>query len=95
MEYIDLSGQSVTAQKQAMEDAEARLQASLNLAAGDLVRMAVFNLGSDRPHQLLVIHPSFSGGRSFLVDSIRRSRNWLPQVARRTSLLPSPNNAFQ
>ncbi|ETX00692.1 MAG: peptide synthetase [Candidatus Entotheonella factor] len=52
---IDLSTDSAADQTQAMQAAEADLQAGLNLAEGPIVRVAMFRLGSKRADRLLVI----------------------------------------
>jgi amino acid adenylation domain-containing protein/non-ribosomal peptide synthase protein (TIGR01720 family) len=56
-ELIDLSSTSGARQAAAIEAAAARLQASLNLSEGPLLRVALFDLGVDSPSRLLaVIH---------------------------------------
>ncbi|MEO1125622.1 MAG: amino acid adenylation domain-containing protein [Cyanobacteria bacterium J06639_16] len=66
-QYLNLSHQSTAEQDQSIAIAEAELQTSLNLAAGDLVRVALFNLGGDRPNRLLlIIHHLVVDGVSWL-----------------------------
>ncbi len=52
---IDLSHLEPAAQQTAIETANAQLQASLNLATGQIVRVALFQLGKDRSGRLLFI----------------------------------------
>ncbi|MBD2410049.1 non-ribosomal peptide synthetase [Nostoc calcicola FACHB-389] len=54
---VDLSELSPQAQQTAIQTKDAQLQASLNLSSGEIVRVALFNLGINQPNQLLfVIH---------------------------------------
>nr|QEO74621.1 condensation domain-containing protein [uncultured bacterium] len=56
-ELIDLAALDEVAQRAAIESAAARIQASLDLSAGSLMRVALFHLGAGRPARLLaVIH---------------------------------------
>ena len=56
-EQVDLSGLSGEEQGAAFLSKAAQLQESLNLSAGPLVRMALFDLGAERPQKLLwIIH---------------------------------------
>jgi amino acid adenylation domain-containing protein/non-ribosomal peptide synthase protein (TIGR01720 family) len=52
---IDLSHLEPAAQQTEIEAADAQLQASLNLATGQIVRVALFQLGKDRSGRLLFI----------------------------------------
>jgi non-ribosomal peptide synthase protein (TIGR01720 family) len=52
---IDLSALSEAQQGEAMEQAAAQLQASLDLAQGPLVRLAVFDCGPQKSARLLVV----------------------------------------
>ncbi len=52
---IDLSGISPGLQEQAFEAAASELQASFNLGSEPLVRVALFDLGEDKPNRLLFI----------------------------------------
>jgi len=57
IERIDLSGHPATAQKDAMQQAAAQIQAGLDLANGPLMRVAYFDFGPQQPARLLwVIH---------------------------------------
>ncbi|MCC5666140.1 SDR family NAD(P)-dependent oxidoreductase [Nostoc sp. CHAB 5784] len=53
--YIDLSALSTEIQKSAQEVAAAELQTSLNLCEGPTVRVALFELGANKPSRLLII----------------------------------------
>jgi len=55
LNVIDLSHLSLEAQQTAMNAADAELQASLNLCAGPIVRVALFELGLNLPNRLLFI----------------------------------------
>ncbi|MDB9527414.1 amino acid adenylation domain-containing protein [Oscillatoria sp. CS-180] len=52
---LDLSNLQTAEQVSALEATAAQLQASLNLAAGPLLRIALFQLGGDRGQRLLII----------------------------------------
>jgi amino acid adenylation domain-containing protein/non-ribosomal peptide synthase protein (TIGR01720 family) len=52
---VDLSGLPEAEQDPAVETAAAELQASLNLSEGPLMRVALFDLGANKPCRLLVI----------------------------------------
>jgi amino acid adenylation domain-containing protein/non-ribosomal peptide synthase protein (TIGR01720 family) len=52
---VDFSQLSSGEQQTALEAAAAELQASLNLSKGSLMRVALFNLGIDKPSRLLLI----------------------------------------
>jgi len=52
---IDLSALQEVAQSAAIEREATRLQASLNLSAGPLMRVALFDLGEQRPGRLLIV----------------------------------------
>ena len=61
-------------QRQAVETAAAEQQASLNLSDGSLVRVALFDLGADRPARLLlVVHHLVMDGVSWriLLDDLQ------------------------
>jgi amino acid adenylation domain-containing protein/thioester reductase-like protein/non-ribosomal peptide synthase protein (TIGR01720 family) len=53
--YIDLSSLSPENQKLTIEATTNQLQTSLNLSQGELVQVALFNLGVDKPMRLLLI----------------------------------------
>lgn len=52
---LDLSGRSAAEQEQGITSIAAELQASLNLSAGPLMRVAYFDLGQDKLARLLII----------------------------------------
>jgi amino acid adenylation domain-containing protein len=52
---IDFSHLSEDEQKTAIEERSTQLQASLNLSAGKLIQVAIFNLSTHQPKRLLVI----------------------------------------
>ncbi len=52
---VDLSGLAEDAQGRAVEEAAAKLQASLDLADGPVARVAHFDLGPERPGRLLIL----------------------------------------
>ncbi|HLF28780.1 MAG TPA: amino acid adenylation domain-containing protein [Anaerolineae bacterium] len=54
-DWIDLGGMPETDQSTAIENTAARLQASLDLTAGPLLRAAFFDRGESQPGRLLVI----------------------------------------
>ena len=67
LRYVDLADQTNPEQDAAIATIEAELQTSLDLATGDLVRAALFQLGPHRNHQLLlVIHHLVMDGVSWL-----------------------------
>ncbi len=71
---IDLSVLAETAQAETIETTSAQLQASLNLATGPIVRVALFHLGNSKPSRLLlVIHHLAVDGVSWriLLDDLQ------------------------
>jgi non-ribosomal peptide synthase protein (TIGR01720 family) len=75
-EQVDLSGLAAAEQSAAIEEAAARAQASLDLAAGPLVRVVAFDLGAGQPSRLLfVIHHLTVDGVSWriLLDALERA----------------------
>ncbi|MBH8571749.1 SDR family NAD(P)-dependent oxidoreductase [Nostocaceae cyanobacterium CENA369] len=53
--HIDLSALSADAQELAIKKTTTQLQASLNLSAGPIIRVALFNLGASKSSRLLII----------------------------------------
>jgi amino acid adenylation domain-containing protein/non-ribosomal peptide synthase protein (TIGR01720 family) len=53
--HIDLSAHSPVEARAAIEATAAKLQASLNLAEGPLIQVALFDLGSVQPNRLLIV----------------------------------------
>ncbi|MEG4574238.1 amino acid adenylation domain-containing protein [Microcoleus sp. N3A4] len=71
---IDLSVLPETTQTETIETISAQLQASLNLATGPIVRVALFHLGNSKPSRLLlVIHHLAVDGVSWriLLDDLQ------------------------
>jgi amino acid adenylation domain-containing protein/non-ribosomal peptide synthase protein (TIGR01720 family) len=68
LNVIDLSHLSPSEQQTAMKAADAELQASLDLSTGAITRMALFQLGNDRPsHLLFIIHHLVVDGISWRI----------------------------
>jgi amino acid adenylation domain-containing protein len=55
LSYIDLSGVPAAEQATVLEATASELQASLNLAEGSLMRVALFELGDNQPNRLLLV----------------------------------------
>jgi len=55
VDWIDLSGLAGSDRERALQDAAGRLQASLDLSAGPLLRVALFEFGEGQPQRLLLI----------------------------------------
>jgi len=53
--YIDLSEAPAAEQATVLEATASELQASLNLAEGSLMRVALFDLGDNQPNRLLIV----------------------------------------
>ncbi|MEH1973948.1 MAG: amino acid adenylation domain-containing protein [Nostoc sp.] len=54
--HLDFSALSASEQELAIETAATKLQASLNLSTGPLIRVALFDLGQQPSHLLILIH---------------------------------------
>ncbi len=54
-DYYDLGEQSLVEQKQTMESTATQLQTSLNLSAGPLMRVALFDCGVRQANRLLIV----------------------------------------
>jgi amino acid adenylation domain-containing protein/non-ribosomal peptide synthase protein (TIGR01720 family) len=66
--YVDLSALSEPEQRLAVEASATELQASLNLSAGPLLRIALFDLGPERTGRLLIaIHHLVMDGVSWRI----------------------------
>jgi amino acid adenylation domain-containing protein/non-ribosomal peptide synthase protein (TIGR01720 family) len=52
---VDLSELFPEAQQTAIKTKDAELQASLNLSSGEIIKVALFNLGINQPSQLLIV----------------------------------------
>jgi len=55
LSYIDLSQAPAAEQETALEATASELQASLNLAEGSLMRVALFEMGDNQPNRLLIV----------------------------------------
>ncbi|MEH1869669.1 MAG: amino acid adenylation domain-containing protein [Nostoc sp.] len=93
---VDLSEFSPEAQQIAIQTKDAELQASLNLASGEIVRFVLFNLGMNQPSQLLfVIHHLVVDGISWriLLEDLATAYQ---QVKRGEAIkLPPKTTSFQ
>lgn len=95
LQFFDLSQQSAQAQDNAIATVEADLQTSLDLAAGDLVRVALFNLGDDRPNRLLlIIHHLVVDGISWL-SLLDNLETFYRQLKGDSVFLPLPTTPFE
>jgi amino acid adenylation domain-containing protein/non-ribosomal peptide synthase protein (TIGR01720 family) len=64
LEYLDLTGVPAAQQRAALESQAARLQASLDLSAGPLLRALLCDFGLDQPARLLLV------GHHLVVDGV-------------------------
>ena len=93
--YVDLANQSPTEQEQAMARVEAELQTQLNLEAGDLVRAALFDRGTDYPQRLLmIIHHLVVDGVSWLT-LLESLESFYRQLSGEAISPPLPTTPFQ
>ncbi len=96
LEVIDLADCPGAEQAAVIESHANRLQESLNLDSGDLVRVALFNLGADQPKRLLIIvHHLVIDGVSWriLLEDFQTVYQQLSQG--QTAQLPSKTTSFQ
>jgi non-ribosomal peptide synthase protein (TIGR01720 family) len=80
--YYDWSGRTIADPQQAMDTVIVELEASLNLAEGPLLRVALFNFGADQPQRLLIIiHHLVVDGISWriLLEDLQRAYQQLSQ----------------
>ncbi|HEY9895478.1 MAG TPA: condensation domain-containing protein, partial [Candidatus Sericytochromatia bacterium] len=93
---VDLSALSESEQGAAIEAAAAQLQASLNLSEGSLVRVALFDLGANKPGRLLlVIHHLAVDGVSWRI-LLKDLQMAYQQLSRGESVhLPSKTTSFK
>ncbi|MEM8808438.1 MAG: amino acid adenylation domain-containing protein, partial [Cyanobacteria bacterium P01_G01_bin.38] len=94
--WVDLSTVSESDQRLALTTAAAELQASLNLSAGPLIRVAYFDLGPDRAGRLLlVIHHLAVDGVSWriLLEDLQIVHHQLSQGS--VVQLPPKTTSFQ
>jgi non-ribosomal peptide synthase protein (TIGR01720 family) len=78
--YVDLSAVPQDEQREAIEAKAAEAQASLNLTDGPLMRVALFDLGQDRPGRLLIaIHHLVIDAVAWqiLIEDLERAYNQL------------------
>jgi non-ribosomal peptide synthase protein (TIGR01720 family) len=93
---IDLSGVPTEEQAAAIEDEATRLQASLSLSEGPLMKAAFFRLGPDSPGRLLLItHHLIADGVSFriLLEDLQTAYSQLRRGEE--AQLPSKTTSFQ
>ncbi|MEH1781198.1 MAG: amino acid adenylation domain-containing protein [Nostoc sp.] len=93
---VDLSGIATIEQTSTIEAAAIKLQASLNLSSGSIVRVTLFNLGTDQPNRLLiVIHHLAIDGVSWriLLEDLATAYQ---QIERKEAIaLPAKTTSFQ
>ncbi|BAZ30180.1 non-ribosomal peptide synthase [Cylindrospermum sp. NIES-4074] len=93
---IDLSNVPTAEQSAAIESAANSLQASLNLSEGPLLRVALFELGADKPSRLLIIvHHLVVDGVSWriLLEDLQTAYQQLSQEE--NIKLPAKTTSFQ
>lgn len=93
---VDLSGQSEAEQEEAIESIATQLQASLNLCASPLMRVAYFDRGKDKLAQLLIIiHHLVVDGVSWriLLEDLQTAYQQLSQS--QEIQLPAKTTAFK
>ncbi|MEH2211070.1 non-ribosomal peptide synthetase/type I polyketide synthase [Nostoc sp.] len=93
---VDLSWLKEEEQKPAIEAAAAELQASLNLAEGPLVRVALFDLGAKQPNRLLfIVHHLAVDGVSWriLLEDLQTTYQQLNH--KQAIALPPKTTSFQ
>ncbi|MBW4483046.1 MAG: amino acid adenylation domain-containing protein [Tildeniella torsiva UHER 1998/13D] len=96
LEEIDLSHLPSTEQTAAIEAQSNRLQGSLDLEAGDLVRVTLFSLGANRSQRLLiVVHHLVIDGVSWRI-LLKDFQTVYKQLSRGQSVrLPAKTTSFQ
>lgn len=93
---IDLSEFSTEEQRSHLEITAAKLQTSLNLAEGPIIRVALFQLGNDKPGRLLIIihHLAIDGvSWRILLEDLATVYQQLSQGE--TIQLPAKTTAFK
>ncbi|MGP1384060.1 MAG: amino acid adenylation domain-containing protein [Thainema sp.] len=96
LEVIDLADCPGAEQAAVIESHANRLQGNLNLDSGDLVRVALFNLGADQPQRLLIIvHHLVIDGVSWriLLEDFQTVYRQLSQG--QVAQLPAKTTSFQ
>jgi amino acid adenylation domain-containing protein/non-ribosomal peptide synthase protein (TIGR01720 family) len=95
-QVIDLSAAPIEEQKAAIEQRAAKLQTTLNLEEGPLLRVVLFNLGNDLPGRLLlIIHHLVVDGVSWriLLEDIATAYQQLEQT--QAVQLPPKTTSFK
>lgn len=92
---FDFSALSASEQKLAIEAAATKLQASLNLSAGPLMRVALFNLGQQSSRLLIIIHHLAIDGVSWriLLEDLETAYQQLSQGKK--VQLPAKTTSFK
>ncbi|MBD1924287.1 amino acid adenylation domain-containing protein [Microcoleus sp. FACHB-831] len=92
---IDLSALSVDEQKNAIASTASEIQASLNLAEGSIVRVALFDLGAQASRLLIVIHHLAVDGVSWriLISDLQTAYEQLNRGE--TIKLPAKTTSFK
>ncbi len=94
--HVDLSGLPAERQSAALEAAAAAMQPSLDLAAGPLLRAALFDLGHDQPQRLLlVIHHLAVDGVSWRILMEDLPAAYTQLAANQPVALPAKTTSFQ
>jgi|GEM_PF-508008 len=94
--YVDLSSRSEDSQESALEEVVSELHTSLNLSEAQLVRVALFNLGANKPMRLvLIIHHLVVDGVSWrvLLEDLQTGYELLKR--NEAIKLPSKTTSFQ
>jgi non-ribosomal peptide synthase protein (TIGR01720 family) len=93
---VDLSDRSKDKQKTTIEKISTQIQSSLNLSSGNLVAIAIFNLGKDRASRLLIaIHHLVIDGVSWriLLEDLQTALTQISQG--KTIQLPPKTTSFK
>ncbi|MEH2342111.1 MAG: amino acid adenylation domain-containing protein [Nostoc sp.] len=93
--HLDFSALSASEQELAIETAATKLQASLNLSTGPLIRVALFDLGQQPSHLLIVIHHLAVDGVSWriLLEDLETVYQQLSQGKK--AQLPAKTTSFK
>ncbi|WP_271835357.1 non-ribosomal peptide synthetase [Dolichospermum lemmermannii] len=93
---VDLSALSLEEQQTVIKTKESELQASLNLSSGEIVRVALFNRGINRPSQLLIIiHHLVVDGISWRILLEDLATAYQQLSSGETIKLPAKTTSFQ
>ncbi len=94
--HVDLSGLPREGQVAALEAIAAAMQPSLDLAAGPLLRVALFELGNDQPQRLLLMfHHLAVDGVSWRILMEDLSAAYTQLAANQPAALPAKTTSFQ